>query len=170
MHPAAFTFVMQTLVGVGVRGARILDVGSMDVNSSEQGLSVRDLCALASVYVGIDEREGEGVDIVTSAADYVPSATFTIVISTEALEHTPDPQSIIDCAWRCLTHGGLLILTAAGDGRTPHGCSGGAVGDEYYKNIASADLSAWLSAWDSVSIVENSDQHDIYATAVKPKA
>jgi SAM-dependent methyltransferase len=136
MHIAAFQHVMRTLIGTGIKGARVLEIGSLDVNSSEQGLSIRDLCEWAAVYIGIDERAGESVDIVSSAADYTPTATFTIAISTEAMEHTPDPRSILDCAWRSLTPGGLLVLTCAGPGRTPHGCSGGAVGDEYYKNVS----------------------------------
>jgi 2-polyprenyl-3-methyl-5-hydroxy-6-metoxy-1,4-benzoquinol methylase len=106
---------------------------------------------------------------VSSAADYTPTATFTIAISTEAMEHTPDPRSILDCAWRSLTPGGLLVLTCAGPGRTPHGCSGGAVGDEYYKNVSAGDLRTWLRDWDDVQIIENTDMHDVYATAVKPK-
>jgi SAM-dependent methyltransferase len=145
-------------------------VGSLDVNSSEQGLSVRDLCREASAYIGIDQQDGPGVDIVCSARDYASATPFDVVISTEAMEHTPDPQSILDCAWRSLVPYGLLVLTCAGPGRTPHGCSGGAVGDEYYQNIDPASLRVWLRDWDDVTIVENQDMHDVYATAVKPKA
>jgi SAM-dependent methyltransferase len=160
---------MRALISAGIHDKRILEIGSLDVNSSEQGLSIRALCDDAAVYVGIDERDGAGVDIVSSAADYIPDALFDIAITTEALEHTPDPESITECAWRSLAPGGLLIVTVAGPGRTPHGCDGGAVGDEYYKNVSAFELRAWLMDWTSVRIEENAAAHDVYCVAMKPK-
>ena len=57
--------------------------------------------------------------------------------------------------------------TAAGPGRAPHGCDGGAVGDEHYANIDPDELvDALDSAGFASSIVEtNAAAGDVYAVA-----
>lgn len=173
MHPAAYAYVSQALIAEGVKGKRILEIGSLDVNSTEQGLSLRMLCAAAGRYHGIDEQDGDGVDQVASAADYDGKGVFDIVISTEALEHTPEPRDILDCAWRALRSGGALILTAAGPGRPAHNCDGTPwSGAEHYANIDPAVLSAWLkdAGWIEYDVTYNDVAKDVYATATKPSA
>lgn len=169
MHPSAYQFVVKALVSEGVRGKDVVEIGSLDVNASTQGLSVRALCDGASSYYGIDARDGPGVDAAISAAAYDGRGAYDIAITTEALEHCPEPETIIDCARRALKPGGLLIITAAGPLRTPHGCDGGAVGEEFYQNVDPAALRRWLADWDAVTIEENTDAHDVYAIARKPR-
>src|SRR5262245_60753025 len=102
MHPPAFAYATKALAAEGVKGKSILEIGSLDVNSTEQGLSLRTFCDSAALYHGIDEQDGPGVDNVMGAADYDGEGAFDIAISTEALEHTPEPREILECAWRAL--------------------------------------------------------------------
>lgn len=169
MHPSAYTYIVKHLVAIGINGKRCLEIGSLDVNSSEQGLSLRALCEDAGAYIGIDEQIGLGVDVVASARDYDGKAGFDLCICTEAMEHTPDPTEIVACAWRALKPGGVLLLTAAGPERQPHNCDGtGYSGVEHYANINPDQLAAWLADWESVEIQHNVPQGDVYARAMKP--
>jgi SAM-dependent methyltransferase len=165
VHKAAHDFLLQSIAGQAF--TRIVEIGSYDVNSTAQRMNPRDLFPGATYY-GIDLRAGPGVDEVASAAEFDGKGKFDLCISMEAMEHCPDPQSIIDCAWRSLKPGALLILTAAGPERAPHGVDGGAVGDEWYRNLSTADLQAILAAWDAVQVVHNPSAGDVYATARKP--
>jgi SAM-dependent methyltransferase len=168
MHHAAYAFTLRALLASGVAGKAILEIGSLDVNSTEQGMSLRDLCTDAERYLGIDEQIGLGVDVVASARDFDGAHAFDIAISTEALEHTLEPREILDCAHRALKAGGLLVLTAAGPGRPAHNCDGGPhTGVEHYANIEPNLLMAWLQAggWADVRVEENTIARDVYATA-----
>lgn len=165
MHKAAFDFLTRSIEGKTF--ARVLDIGSFDVNSAAQRMNPRDLFA---DYYGIDMRAGPGVDEVVGAAEFDGKGKYDLVISMEAMEHCPEPASIISCAWRSLAPGGLFILTAAGPERAPHGCDGGLVKDEWYQNISTEDLYTLLDSWSSVSVHHNPSAGDVYATARKPTA
>lgn len=166
MHSAAYQYIK---AHAPADAARVLEIGSMDVNSSVQGLSLRTLFADAD-YTGIDLQKGPGVDQVCAAADYDGKGRFDLVISTEAMEHCPDPESIIACARRALRPGGLLLLTAAAPERAPHNCDGtGYTGIEHYANIAPARLWGWLSGWEAVEVAHQPALGDVYARAMKPK-
>jgi len=170
MHPQAFSYAAKALAAEGIKGKRILEIGSLDVNSTEQGLSLRDFCDSALMYWGIDEQDGPGVDQAATAAKYDGKGKFDIVISTEALEHTPEPRDILDCAWRALKPGGVLVLTCAGPGRAPHNCDGGAwAGVEHYANIEPDALRGWLAdgGWRHIAVEYNDVTRDVYATATK---
>jgi len=162
MHREAWQFVRGAVQALDVQGARVLEIGSRNVNGS-----VRPLFAGCAAYVGIDVRDGPGVDFVSSAEDYDGKGAFDICVSTETMEHMKAPQALIECAKRALKTGGILILTAAGPSRAPHGIDGGDVGREPYKNIEPARLRAWLDGWQDVSVIEQGD--DVYAVARKPK-
>lgn len=166
MHPSAFAYIK---AHTPADAARVLDIGSLDVNSSEQGLSLRALFPDAD-YHGIDTQKGPGVDEVCAAADYDGKGRFDLVISTEALEHAERPQDIIECAWRALAPGGMFLLTAAAPERAAHNCNGtGWDGKEWYANIEPEQLKAWLADWDDVEVVHAPSVGDVYARALKPK-
>jgi hypothetical protein len=173
MHQAAYTYVAHALANLTIDGAHVVEIGSYDVNSTEQGLSIRALCAGAASYIGIDRRKGPGVDRVMRAHDLGIAdigKPADIIICCETLEHERDPEGIIAAAQRLLRSGGVLVLTAAGPGRDPHGCDGGPVGDEPYGNISRAELKTWLAEWESAEIKEDHTAHDIYATATRNKS
>lgn len=169
MHTQAFHFVQTTLATYEPRPrAKVLEIGSYDVNSSAREMLIRTLLPGRSYY-GIDVRAGPGVDEAIDCADYDGGQAFDFVISTEVMEHMARPKTLIACAWRSLKPGGRLILTAAGPGRWPHGSDGGAVGTEHYGNIDPGILVDWLDDWQNVQIEHNQAARDVYATAVKPE-
>jgi SAM-dependent methyltransferase len=170
MHPQAYQFIVSEVAALPVEGTRVLEVGAVDVNSTAQGLSVRALCAAAAHYHGIDVRDGPGVDKVCAAADFDGKESYDLVISTEAMEHADNPQSLIACAWRALKPGGILLLTAAAPERQPHGNDGGTVQTgEWYANIEPKQLKSWLAEWESVKVRHEPSVGDVYARAVKPE-
>ncbi len=168
MHIEALAFVARSIGAVDTSKTRVLDIGSFDVNGSP-----RLLFAAAPAYVGIDERDGPGVDVAQAAKDYTPDELFDVVVTCETLEHA-EPSEVIDCAWRSLNPGGLLILTAAGPDRAPHGVDGAHVGSERYNAIDKRILARLLKNWEDVAIEygasHGQDKGDIYATARKPKS
>jgi ubiquinone/menaquinone biosynthesis C-methylase UbiE len=62
--------------------------------------------------VGLDFVKGEGVNIIADA-HHLPlrSATFSMVLTTEMLEHVQDPQRVVDEIERIVKPGGQVILT-----------------------------------------------------------
>ncbi len=168
MHPEAYAFVQSLAPSIALDAA-ILEIGSRDVNSTAQGLNVRDLFPAAR-YVGIDVCAGPGVDYVTSCLHFDGGTSYDAVIATEVLEHMPDPESLIDCAARALRRGGLLILTCASYVRAPHGVDGGPVGTEHYAGIHPDWLHFVLAYWTDVKIVHVVERGDIYASARWPHA
>jgi SAM-dependent methyltransferase len=97
---------------LGLAGRSVLEVGSYDVNGSVRPF-------FTGPFVGVDARQGPGVDQV-AFADALPFAdgSFEVVVSTEMLEHDLRPwRSLVEMA-RVLRPGGTLLLTARGyDGR-----------------------------------------------------
>jgi SAM-dependent methyltransferase len=166
MHTEAYLYVQgEAQKLILTPKTRILEIGSLDVNGS-----IRPLFQPCGQYVGIDVRDGRGVDEVVEAADFDGGGTFDIVVSCKTLEHAAEPRDIIGCAWRALKAGGTFIITAVGNGRPAHNCDGSPHnGIEPYENITRARLKALLKDWDDVSIHEANGPKDIYATATKPK-
>lgn len=161
MHDAAYAFVASVLGDVA--GARVLEFGARNVNGS-----VRALCGACAAYHGVDIRPGPCVDEVADAAMYDGGGAYDVVLTTEMVEHAPNPAACVRAAWRSLRPGGRLILTAAAPERAPHGCDGGGVGGEHYAGIAPGALADWLAAWQDVRIVHAPAVGDVYATAVRP--
>jgi SAM-dependent methyltransferase len=164
MHKQAHDFIKTHAERRTWDGAHILEIGSYNVNGS-----VRPLFAAAASYIGIDMRQGPGVEVVAAAAAYTAPAPCDLVVSTEAMEHCAAPSTIIACAWRSLAPGGVLLVTAAAPERTPHGSDGGGVQQgEDYTPISEDDLRRWLADWEDVQIEHHPERGDIYVAAVKP--
>ena len=103
--------VARALPEAEVRGKRVLEVGSLDVNGSVRpGIMANG----PAEYVGIDIRSGPGVDVICDAAGidqrFGPNA-FDVVISTELLEHAREWQKIIHNFKHVLRPGGVLVVT-----------------------------------------------------------
>lgn len=163
MHPEAYAFVQR--VAPPAEGRRVLEIGAYDVNGNPRALFP------SAEYVGLDTRPGPGVDVVADGATWAGDGRrFDVVVSTETLEHAPDPAAILANARRRLKVGGLLIVTLAATSRPPHGIDGGALGEgETYTRISRADLAGWLADWDDVAIEHHPSRGDLYATARKPR-
>lgn len=157
MHAAAYDFVAEHAIP---QPCRVLEIGSRNVNGS-----VRPLFSSCE-YVGLDVREGEGVDVVADVCEYKANK-FDVVVCCEVLEHAKNWRDLIDAADRLIKKGGTLILTAAGPGRAPHSAFDGAElrAGEHYANIAPKELEAALKGWAKVEVDVLGT--DVRAVAVK---
>ena len=157
---------MSAIVGLDFAGKKVLEIGSKNVNGSVRPLFV------GADYLGIDVLEGADVDCVIDARDFDGHGLFDYAVSTEALEHCPYPQEIVQCAYRALKSGGLAIITAASTGRVPHKQNGepGDLGDEWYQNIEADGLKNMLeeTGFEQIKVNFRDDSHDVQATAMKP--
>lgn len=94
--------------------AKVLDVGSRNINGS-----VKDSIKQAGVgepleFVGIDMLPGEGVDVVLNGHDLSkrwPQATFDLVTCCETLEHDVEFWKTIEEMKKVLKPGGYLLVT-----------------------------------------------------------
>lgn len=141
-----------------VRGARVLEIGSYDVNGS-----VRAHFGGASEYIGVDLVEGPGVDLIAYGHEVdLPDGSFDITVSCECFEHDPHWVSTWENMIRLTRPGGLVVVTCASRGRPEHGTvrtraasSPGTQfeGLDYYGNVtvddvrANLDLAGAFSQW-----------------------
>lgn len=160
MHPAAHLFFAHWATRLGPR-RRVLEVGGLDVNGSIRPLFSR----RSAEYISIDLRAGKGVDLVADGAACDFAGDFDTVLCAEVLEHAPQAEGICRNAHRLLAIGGVFLVTAAGPGRMPHGCDGGAVGDEFYRNVDHHLLAGWLDPFKVHHIARVGN--DTQAVAVK---
>lgn len=117
MHKSVKAWVKEQVDTYALKGLDTLEVGSLDVNGS-----VRDL--FVGTYVGVDFREGPGVDLVVDAHDLkrrFGEAAFDVVVSTEMLEHDSAFWTSLVQMGEVLISGGHLLLTTRGNGFKPHG-------------------------------------------------
>lgn len=147
MHEQVRAFVAGS-VGVGPFWPRVVEFGARDVNGT-----VRDLIP-HQTWVGIDLTAGPGVDRVMDCRDYYPLTPPDLIVCCEVLEHCAGAGEIVAHAGEILRPGGWFVMTCATDGRAPHGCDGGPVGDEFYKNVSSAEFLAWVLPWGRVRALE----------------
>lgn len=120
-HPACIEFVAGQLLREDVAGARVLEVGSRDVNGSVRPV-VEELGPES--YLGVDIEAGAGVDEICNAnqlvARYGPDS-FDLVLSTELVEHVRDWRAAFGEMKRVLRPGGELLVTTRSRGFGVHG-------------------------------------------------
>ena len=137
--------------------ARVLEVGSLDINGS-----VRDLFE-ACEYTGVDLQPGPGVDLACPGHLLaLPTGHFDTVISAECFEHNPFWRETLANMLRMTRPGGLLLVSCATTGRKEHGttrtnpdASPFTVQEkwDYYRNLSGSDLergvnlAGWLVDW-----------------------
>ena len=171
MHPEAVDFCqsVKRQFPQMFHGKVVLDVGSYDVNGSNQHLFKN--CA----YTGVDVAAGPNVDVVGKIHELdFEDDLFDVVICTEMLEHDPNYADSLRAMYRVLKPQGLLILTCATSGRPEHGTSKSepeanpgykALGD-YYKNLTRQDIidvfGPETSRFDMSLFVVNPVAHDLY--------
>lgn len=157
-----------------IAGARVLEIGSYDVNGS-----VRKIFSGSGDYVGVDLHEGPGVDRVGFGHEVADAdATFDMAISGECFEHDPHWQETIANMVRLVRPGGLVAFSCASRGRPEHGTSRTdrtlspgtqSVGLDYYRNLTEADFAALpLSEWFDVHAFWYVDTNfDLYFAGVR---
>jgi SAM-dependent methyltransferase len=76
-----------------------------------------------SKYFRADFTPGDGLDFLLPADSSVPASdsSFDMVLSTQVLEHVPEPANYVAECFRVLKPGGSLVLTTHGLFRD-HGC------------------------------------------------
>jgi len=132
-----------------IAGARVLEIGSYDVNGT-----IRGSFASASEYVGVDLTPGPGVDVVSYGHELDhPDESFDITLSGECFEHDPHWLRTFDNMVRLTRPGGLVAVSCASSGRPEHGTTRAlidnspgtqAVGIDYYRNLDETDFLADL--------------------------
>lgn len=126
-------------------GARILEIGSYDVNGSMRGVFSR-----SADYVGVDLVSGPGVDRVVYGHEVAePDGSYDAVLSGECFEHDPHFHETFANMVRLTRPGGLVAFTCASRGRPEHGTrrtlvsdspGSQAEGHDYYRNVTAADF------------------------------
>lgn len=89
-----------------VKGKRVIEVGSLNVNGSLRPL-IESLCP--KKYVGVDIVEGPGVDMICDAENLVEKfgdSSFDVVITTELLEHVRNWKKVVSNIKNICTSGG----------------------------------------------------------------
>lgn len=118
MHASVLAWIAAQLPLI--EGPRVCELGSYDVNGT-----VRPLVAVLKPveYVGVDIREGPGVDIAGDVCSGVVGdrhGQFDIVISTETLEHVQSWKLFVAEMKRLAKPGGHLLLTCRSPGFEQH--------------------------------------------------
>lgn len=167
MHAESYNYVAKVVRNhkLNREGAVVVEVGSYDVNGS-----VRPLFDNVDKYVGIDKRDGPGVDHVGDGATYKPGSAPDVVVSTSAIEHYDDPQAVIVNAHRILKPGGYLVLTTVGHPWGRHSDDGTAYDPkrDTYSDITVEDVSDWLAELEfEASAIESTPAGDILCWARK---
>lgn len=175
MHPEARAGLDRMIDHVGIDRQypyRCLDLGGRDINGG-----IRDLIPNGK-WMGVDIEPGPGVDIVHDCTGEWPpgdrAPRFDIVVCTEVLEHVQQWRNLLKTCAQALDPMGsqLLFVTAASDGRRPHGASGAMdpAPDEWYRNVPPGDVASELALLFNNSKADyNPVPGDVYAWASLPR-
>lgn len=92
-----------------IRGKRVLDVGSQDINGSYKQMFQE----LGCLYTGTDIVDGPNVDVISTFDSLLfQDNSFDIVISGQTLEHAERPWMLVREMSRVLAPGGLVCWIA----------------------------------------------------------
>jgi SAM-dependent methyltransferase len=156
MHKTVHDWVAEQVTKYDLADGSVLDVGSLDVNGS-----VRDL--FGPHYIGIDFREGPGVDEVMNAHKLrFQAGRFDVVVTTELLEHDSEFWTSMKEMGRVLRKGGHLLVTTRGNGFKLHGHP-----DDYWRFMPSAREKLLDLARCDVVELEMDPHRGIFAHGVK---
>lgn len=116
MHESVLAFVSRSLRDLPA-GARVLDVGALNVNGS-----ARDVIGEVDEYVGVDLVEGPGVDVVLNAHELTTELAggFDVVLCLEMLEHDSAPWLTTAQLAAMAKPSGIVLVTARGNGFPLH--------------------------------------------------
>jgi len=114
MHDSAFRIgemVMHTYCDLPK--ARVLEIGSMDVNGS-----LRDAAEPTTHYVGVDLEAGPAVDVVVKPGEKLPfdDDSFDLVMASSAFEHDPRFWETFIEMCRVVQSGGHIYVNAPSNG------------------------------------------------------
>jgi len=145
-HPAQNEFIgrIKAIFPGHFRRARVLEIGSLDINGTIRALF--EDCD----YTGIDVGPGKGVDIVCEGQKFdAPAESYDVVISCETMEHNPYWAETFANMVRLVKPSGLILMTCATTGRKEHGTTRTTPADspltvakgwDYYRNLSARDF------------------------------
>jgi SAM-dependent methyltransferase len=174
-HPEQLAFIdeVRTVFPRHFKGARVLEIGSLDINGT-----IRNRFE-GCQYTGLDVAEGPGVDVACQGQDYdAPDASFDTVISCEVMEHNPAWRETFRNMVRLCRPDGLVVMTCATWGRAEHGTARSEPGMSpltvekgwtYYQNLRAADfleagVTEGLGAW---RFFQNWRSFDLYFVGLR---
>ena len=120
-HVSCIIFGVKNLTKEEIKGKRIIEVGSYDVNGSLR--PIIESWGVAE-YIGVDIEKGPGVDIICNAENLVEKfgkESFDVVISTELLEHVRDWRKVISNIKNICKSNGIILITTRSYGFWYHG-------------------------------------------------
>lgn len=154
--------------------AKVLEVGSLDINGS-----VRELFTDCD-YTGVDLQLGPGVDLACPGHLLeLPTGSFDTVISAECFEHNPFWRETFANMLRMTRPGGLVLLSCATTGRKEHGTARTNADAspftvqakwDYYRNLRASNLegavnlAGWLADWGTWT---NYVSYDLYLAGLR---
>lgn len=115
-HESCKAFITRNLIQEEVCGKRVLEIGSFNINGTVRPGIEAFKCA---DYIGIDYRQGVGVDIVCDAENIIDmfgKNTFDVVISTSFLEHVENWKKVISNIKNVVKDGGIMLHTTVSKG------------------------------------------------------
>jgi SAM-dependent methyltransferase len=122
-HAACTQFVARNLTDEVVSGEnlRVLEVGSYDPDGGFRALTEQH--GGFAEYVGVDLREGPGIDFVCEAEHLVErfgESSFDLVIAVELLEHVRDWREAVSNLKKVCKPDGAIIVTTRSRGYPYH--------------------------------------------------
>lgn len=145
-----------------VKGKRVIEVGSYNVNGSPRA-HIETL--RPSEYIGVDIEEGNGVDVVCRAEDVrklYGDESFDIVVSTEMIEHVRDWRTILSNLKNICRPNGIILITTRSLGYRYHGWP-----YDFWR-YESSDMERIFSDCQIIKIEQDMDEPGVFLKAIKP--
>lgn len=120
-NTSCLIFGAKNLTRNEIEGKKVIEIGSYIEDAS-----LRPIIELLNPaqYIGIDIKEGPGVDIVCDARDIIErfgKECFDIVVSTELIEHVKEWRKVISNIKNICKPNGVILITTRSYGFDFHG-------------------------------------------------
>jgi hypothetical protein len=143
------------------RSKKILECGSMDINGS-----ARDFFDDPDEYVGVDWRDGKGVDVVSLFHEYdeKPDGHFDVAVSMETFEHDPYWKQSLKKMLDKVHLEGSIIISCGGPNRHHHQFKASPK-NNYYQNLDLDSLRGFIlenSMFKKIDSRYSNGKNDIY--------
>lgn len=161
-HAACMEFGKRELTPDIIKGKRVVEVGSYDVNGSLRRIAAP---LLPAEYIGVDIEKGPGVDVVCRVEDIVArfgAESFDVVISTEMIEHVRDWRGALSNLKQLCKKGGFLLVTTRSYGFPYH-----AFPHDFWR-FEPEDMRAIFSDFEVLGIESDTEQPGVFVMLRKP--
>ncbi len=152
MHKEAYEFLKEGVELLPEGKLHVLEIGSLDINSTAREMNPRDL--FGGPYTGIDITKGKGVDRVMSSHGISFKGAFDVVVCLEMLEHDSMPWVTAKKIYDCLKPDGYVILSTTNLVRPQH--------YTHYFNYSIEGILSLFSMFEHITCKENTTHGDIH--------